>query len=381
MKLLILCYEYPPIGGGGAKVVDGLTKELNELGQKIDLVTMGYRNLASCETRGNMTIHRIKSLRRRASMCSSLELFIYIIAAFIFLLRIRGSDYFMNHTHFIFPDGILALLLKKIKGIPYVITAHGSDVPGYNPDRFKLLHVFLRPLWKIIINNAEKIVTPSASLDTLIKKLHPSLNTILIPNGIDINKYSHSLNKEDKILVVTRMFERKGVQHFIRALSTVNSDFKVNIVGDGPYLEVLKRVAGNEKRIKFYGHLDNSSRELCDLYETSRIFVFTSEAENFPIVLLEAMIAGLGIITSANTGCAEVVGDCGLLVNPKDTASVKNALNELITNPELCRALGQKARTRAEDLFSWRTVARKYIELYNSNSADTLIAYEPANIK
>lgn len=366
MKLLMLCYEYPPIGGGGAKVVEGLTTELAKQGHRIDLITMGYKDLPALEKKNSLNIIRIRSFRLRDSICSWPEMISYIFIAFKSLMKLKASDYYINHTHFVFPDGILALLLKKIKKIPYIITAHGSDVPGYNPDRFKILHVLLKPFWNIIVNGAEKVIAPSVSLDALIKTANPDIQTQIIPNGINLNKYSPSSIKDDKILVVTRMFERKGVQYFIKALSTINSEFKVNIVGDGPYLAILKKLAHKESRIKFYGHLDNNSQELCYLYETSRIFVFTSETENFPIVLLEAMIAGLAIITSGNTGCSEVVGDGALLVNPKDPLSIREALNELIKNRELCSRLGKIARRRAEDLFSWKTVASKYMALYNA---------------
>lgn len=382
MKLLMLCYEYPPIGGGGAKVVDGLTSELSKLGQNVDLITMGYKNLPAYEVRGALKIHRVKCIRLRAAICSPAEMISYLIAAFIFLLKFDNKDYYLNHTHFIFPDGVLAYLLKKIRKIPYLITAHGSDVPGYNPDRFKILHKLLKPFWQTILKNAEKVVVSSDSLDKLIKSVMPGIDTFTIPNGINLHKYSPDAQREDKILVVTRMFERKGVQHFIKALSDIKENYQVNIVGEGPYLDILKKLAQNETRINFRGFLDNNSRELSQLYETSRIFVFTSEAENFPIVLLEAMIAGLAIITSVNNGCAEVVGEGAILVNPKNPNEIRDALLHLMNNQDLCNRLGRIARRRAEDLFSWKTVARKYISLYNTSvSFNNIPLLIPAKIK
>ena len=114
------------------------------------------------------------------------------------------------------------------------------------------------------------------------------------------------------------------------------------------------------------GNLDNESQELRELYETSKIFVFTSEAENFPVVLLEAMIAGLAIITTNDTGCAEVVGDGAILVKSKDSSAIKDALLKLIDDPDLCTKLGKITRKRAEDFFSWETVAKKHIKLYST---------------
>ena len=363
----MLCYEYPPIGGGGAKVVDGLTRELINMGQKIDLVTMGFKDLPKFEQKGNLRLFRVKCIRLKSSICTWPEMVIYIFSALPVLLRLcRENDYYINHTHFIYPDGILAYLLKKIKKIAYIITAHGSDVPGYNPNRFKILHKLLVPVWRIITSNAEQLIIPSENLNQLVKKVSTNNRTTIIPNGIDLNKFSPHEQRENRILVVSRMFERKGLQYFIQALSGFDCDLKVNVVGEGPYLKTLKNLAAELKsKVHFLGYLDNDSKELRELYETSKIFVFTSEAENFPIVLLEAMIAGLAIITTNDTGCAEVVGDGAILVNPKDSLALKEALLKLISNPDLCIQLGKIARKRAEKLFSWETVAKKHIHLYS----------------
>ena len=62
-----------------------------------------------------------------------------------------STRYDVNHTHFIVPTGLLARLLKSWTGLPFVVTIHGSDVPGYNPDRFGLEHRLLGPLWRWIL--------------------------------------------------------------------------------------------------------------------------------------------------------------------------------------------------------------------------------------
>ncbi len=93
---------------------------------------------------------------------------------------------------------------------------------------------------------------------------------------------------------------------------------------------------------KFYGYVDNNSPELRELYETASIFVFTSESENFPIVLLEAMAAGAAIITTSGTGCAEVVGDAAILVPPRDPEAIRAALEQL----ESRSGAGGEARAR-----------------------------------
>jgi glycosyltransferase involved in cell wall biosynthesis len=161
------------------------------------------------------------------------------------------------------------------------------------------------------------------------------------------------------------MLERKGVQHVLTALDGLTLDHEVHIVGDGPYLPTLRQMAqATGISVTFWGWLDGQSPELKELFETSGIFVFPSEAENFPIVLLEAMAAGMAIITTKQTGCAEVVGEAALLVKSGDAEAIREALIFLANNPERCRELGKAARRRLEENFGWATVAKRHVALY-----------------
>lgn len=362
----MLSYEFPPLGGGGARVVYGLSKELVRLGHDVDLVTMGFRGLPRYEQVNEVNVHRVPCIRTKESVCSTPEMASYAFSAIPTVLRlVKRKHYLINHTHFIFPDGLVSFIAKKLTSLPYIITAHGSDVPGYNPNRFKLGHKLLSPAWKRITQDAEQIICPSEVLKSLVLKRSSGAKITVIPNGIDMNKFQPDGNKRRRILLVSRMFERKGLQYFLRALEGLDLENEVNIVGDGPYLRTLQQMADNLKiRVRFWGWLENTSPELIELYETSSIFVFPSESENFPIVLLEAMAAGMAIITTKDTGCAEVVGDAALLVKPRDSRDIKEALCKLINNPDFCRELGQAARRRLENNFSWTVVARQYADLY-----------------
>jgi glycosyltransferase involved in cell wall biosynthesis len=367
-KLLSLSYEFPPLGGGGAKVVNSLTDELLARGTDIDLVTMAYKDLPRRESRGGLSIFRIPCMRRNVSVCHPHEMLPYLVFSVPLLLKkTRKESYSLNHTHFIFPDGVLAYIVNKINGLPYVITAHGSDVPGYNPDRFGFLHKLLAPFWRLVARNAETIICPSAHLEELIHSVDFQVHTTVIPNGIDVDRFDHTRPRKRQALVVTRMVERKGVQFLIEALAGWERDFDVKIVGDGPYLPELKRRAQElEVDVDFLGYVDNQSQEFRDMFETSEVYVFTSSSENFPVVLLEAMTAGAAIITSNDTGCAEAVGDCALLVPPKDPAAIREALKELFADPGLCQSLRERGRERVESLYSNESVTQQYVDLFDS---------------
>jgi glycosyltransferase involved in cell wall biosynthesis len=354
------------LGGGGAKVAAGISRRLAARGYAVDLVTMGFRNLKRDEVVGGTNVHRVPGIRMRVASCSFVEMIPYVLLAPIRIIRqVRAQPYAINHVHFIYPDGIIAYIVKRFTGLPYVITAHGSDVPGYNPDRFKLLHKLLLPIWIRVTGDTSLILCPSASIESLIKAKNPNARTRIIPNAIATDKFPPGAKQPRRLLVVTRFFERKGVQFVTRALAQMPGVFDAHIVGDGPYLETVKGLAAElGVKAKFWGHLDNDSEQLRDLYRSAAIFVFTSEAENFPIVLLEAMTAGAAIVTTSGTGCQEVVGDTALLVPVRDAPAIASALKRLAESPELCEQLGARARDRALTQFGWDGVIDKHLEVY-----------------
>ena len=152
MKILMLNYEYPPLGGGGAPITRDLVVRLAKAGYSVDVVTMLFKGLKRYENDKGVNIYRVPSIRQSQAVCRIHEMLSYVISAFFFsLYLIRRNNYDLIHAHFIFPTGITAYLLKKIANIPLIITAHGSDVPGYNPDRFKIMHKLLKAICIIIM--------------------------------------------------------------------------------------------------------------------------------------------------------------------------------------------------------------------------------------
>ena len=161
----------------------------------------------------------------------------------------KENSYDICHCHFIIPTGVLALWVKKKFGIPYIVTAHGSDVPNYNPDRFKLLHYFTGGILKKVCKNAKLITTPSEYLKDLIKKEIGNYEIKVIPNG-SRDFFVKGIKKENIILSVGRLLERKGFQYLIKAFNEMNlNDWKLIIIGDGPYKEELLNFAGDRKSV------------------------------------------------------------------------------------------------------------------------------------
>jgi glycosyltransferase involved in cell wall biosynthesis len=270
----------------------------------------------------------------------------------------RENSFHVNHTHFALPSGVVSLALKRKTGLPYVLTLHGSDVPGYNPDRFKLAHLMAAPLWRRVVREAEMIISPSHYLKGLFQE-HIDLPVQVIPNGYHPSaERPQARNKRNRILVVSRMFKRKGIQYLLRALQGWDCHWEICVVGDGPYLKTLLEAAhGLSANVTFTGYVQGAA--LQDLYDSARIFVFPSLQENFPTVLMEAMDAGCAVITTSADGCAEVTNGAGIGVTPGSPVEIRDALQRLIANPTEIDRLSQLSRERIKQL-SWRSIAQRY---------------------
>jgi glycosyltransferase involved in cell wall biosynthesis len=185
----------------------------------------------------------------------------------------------------------------------------------------------------------------------------------LVPNGINISFFNPA-PKEQTILMCSRVLPYKGLQYALEAIRQLNTDWQIHLIGDGTYLPQLKQLARQlDLPVNFWGWLDKHDPQFKKLYETSSIFIFPSETENFPNVLLEAMAAGLAIITSTAGGCPEVVGDAALLVEPRNVNSLRQQLKKLIDSDDLRQQLSSAALQRVQN-FSWPGIARKYIDYY-----------------
>ncbi len=364
MKILMLNQEFPPIGGGAAPVTFELCKNLVQRGHAVDVVTMHYGRLPRFEIIDGINIYRTPAIRRKPNICHAHELATYVLGAFGKTLKLaKKQKYDIIHCHFIIPVGPLALLVSKIAKIPFLITSHGTDVPGHNPDRFNLAHTLLKPAWRYLVQHTPVLTSPSEHLKNSIIKNCPDANVRVIPNGIYINQFK-AIEKTKSILMCSRIFKFKGFQYAVKAIKNIESDWQVNIIGEGPYLPELKKLAESSKTaIKFWGWLDKNNDTFYELFDKSSIFVFPSEAENFPIVLLEAMAAGTAIITSTAGGCPEVTADTALLVEPGDVQALRENLQKLMASEQLRKQLSSAAIKRVQQ-FSWANVTDKFIELY-----------------
>ncbi len=376
MRILVMDYEYPPLGGGGAPICRSIAQELARRGHDLDVVTMAYQDLPAFERDELVRVHRVPCRRSRIEICTTREMATYLWPAWRKGQELlRSQPYDLVHAHFIFPTGPVAVALARRGRLPLVISAHGSDIPGYNPHRFQLEHKLMRPAWGWLARQPDRIVTPSRQLANLVARAAPRMaaddRLQVIPHGLRPLPYDPAAKDPRRVLMVGRLLERKGFRTMLRALRHHPLDLELHIVGDGPDMAQLQAMAADAPTtVVFHGWLENTSAQYADLYRTSSIFVFPSQMESFGVVLGEAMMAGLACVTSDVGASPEVVGDTGILMDPDDDVALAGHLARLLADPVLVRTMGDAAHERAFSLYTCDAAADRYEALFEEVIAE-----------
>ncbi len=366
MHILVLNFEYPPLGGGASPVCHEINSRYAQAGHQVSVVTMGFKNLPAHEIISGVTIYRVPCLRRHIHICQPYEQASYLLAAKRFLKQwLKHNTIDICHAHFVLPTGILTSWLHRRYKIPCIITSHGSDIPGFNPDRFTFLHHFTPPLIRQITASVFAITSPSLYLAGLIQNVIPGQKEKIrvIPNGIN----SHHFKPGEKIMSVVssgRLLPRKGFRELVHAVKELDIPAGVHILGDGPLRYELELDAKESKSaIIFHGWMDHRQPVYKEMLGSAAIYCLVSSRENASIAILEAMASGCAIITADDSGCPEMVADTGLLVSPGQPHAIAEAISTLIQSPDKLKALGLLARTRAVDVYDWDRITSQYLEL------------------
>ncbi|MGE5278411.1 MAG: glycosyltransferase family 4 protein [Acidobacteriota bacterium] len=193
----------------------------------------------------------------------------------------------------------------------------------------------------------------------------------VVPEPIDLARWEKALEAaariapdEPVVLCVAHLYPRKQVQSLLRALTFVKTPAKLRVVGTGPELPALERLAGElglRDRAAFLGHVP--FERLAEEYRGADVFCLPSLQEGFGIVFLEAMAAGLPVVACRAAAVPEVVadGECGILVPPGDVRALASALDRLLGDGALRRRLGAAGRRRAAR-YDAPVVAGRFLE-------------------
>ena len=363
-RLLVICHGFPPYHGGAELAAGYLAREAVRDGWAVEVLTsdIGGR-LPATEQRDGLVIHRLPAPKKEWTRHAVVEL-----GQFYFAARRHAGEFLHPRpdcvlAHFTFPAGQLARYLGRQYAIPYAVVLHGSDVPGYQPERFGLLYPFLKPFARGVWRDAARVIAVSESLRDLAWRTWPGGRIEVIANGVDIEVFRPVGRRPSRdgrlcVIAVAQLIERKGLRFLLEALSGREN---LTICGTGPLEAELRSLAVARKmdgRVDFAGAVAPSV--MPQRLQSADVFVLPSLQEGLPLALLEAMAAGLAVVATPVGGLPGVLRheENALLVPPADVESLRTALDRL-RDPSLRARLGAAAR-QAVTAYDWPTVWRRY---------------------
>ncbi len=274
-------------------------------------------------------------------------------------LRLRESGLGRLHAHFAGMAARTAWWIRQFFGIDYSFTAHANDI--FAPRDF---FVSLPKL----MESAAAIVTVSDFSANQLRERFPAGAAKIhrVYNGIEIDRFRLADFRDNVPLIVSvgRLIEKKGFADLISACAALRAkgvEFCCEIVGDGPLRDALGAQIA-QMQLGECVQLPGACRqaEIVDRFARSTLFVLpcTTEAEggmdNLPTVIMEAMAAGLPIISTPLAGVPEMVqpGVTGELVPDRDPAALVRAIDALLAEPARAREMGARGRARAREKFA-----------------------------
>ena len=371
MKILAVSHEFPPIGGGGANACYFLTKGFVERGHQVTLVTANYMGMSEEETINGVRVIRVNAKRQHQEHCSFMEMLSYLWKALFVVDKLEKKEQFdICLVFFGIPSGPLGYVLKKKYKLPYIIRFGGGDVPGFQ-ERFTKIYKILAPVIKTIWKNADALVANSQGLKDMALRFYDGKDFEIICNGVDTSVF-YPIDKPEReefqILFVSRLIERKGLQHIIPKLAEIqqatDKALKLVIVGDGPYrseLEKLVKQYNVQGMVCFEGQ--KSKTEIVPYYQHADIFVLPSEKEGMPNVVLEAMACGLPIIMTPCEGSHELIDGNGYICPVRE---IPAKICTLCENDQEREKFSGMSEERISRNFTWNQVVEKYINIMGS---------------
>lgn len=375
MKIGIVLY---PTYGGSGVVATELGKALAEKGHEVHFIT--YSQPVRLDTFAeNIFFHEVS--------VSAYPLFEYqpyetvLASKLVDVVKFEKLD--LLHVHYAIPHASAAYMAKQIllaEGIyiPFITTLHGTDITlvGKDPS--------FQPVITFCLNQSDAVTTVSESLkkDTY-RHFNTSIDICVIPNFICPDDYQipfeHSFRqkyaKDNEFIFchISNFRKVKRIEDVIRVFKIVEDEIpaKLLLVGDGPErnnIECLARELDVYNKIVFLGKLQNTARPL----SISDLFLLPSQTESFGLAALEAMAAGVPVISSNTGGIPEVnlQGFSGYLSDVGDVEDMaKNALSILKDGRKL-KLMKQQAFEQANK-FSIQEILPMYEALYEEVLANS----------
>lgn len=385
MNILIVDYEYPPVGGGGGIVTRSVAEAFAKNDHQVFVVTMRIPGLLSYEEINCVKIYRVRSLRKSRAHCPPIPLYLFPIFSLLRILRIcLKNKIAVINAHFVVPSGPSSLIAAKVFKIPLFTNAIGADI--YDPTRYKKQRFLLDIAVKFVLNNSRLVFCLSSDMVDRVEKLTKT-NIKLVPQSVDTSifyprettaiKAKLGIQSDGPIvLTLARLVKRKSIETALRAVVKVIRSFPeltYIVVGEGPDKERLQQITqdlGISKNVLFAGRISDDDLPAC--YSLADVFVLSSLHEAFGIVILESMACGTPVVVSEVGGMIDLVeeGVTGFLCPIGDVDAFSNRIQGIISDSDLLRKMSDSARTQVAQKYSPDAIFKQY-KAYFENIIET----------
>jgi glycosyltransferase involved in cell wall biosynthesis len=355
LNILVLCYEYPPIGGGGGVGAKQYAEAWAEAGHHVTVLTSWDKGLQRREQLRDVDLIRVPTFgKKNRATATNLSMLSYLAFGIAYLI-FHFSDFKkveVINTHFSIPTGPLGMVASKLFARPNVLTIIGGDI--YDPTKRSSPHrsAVLRFFNSMIINSATYVVAISSDTKKralehydIRKEIHVINYGFTPPERTNTNRSELGLSEQLYYLVaVGRLVKRKGFEYLIESLQYLPNEIQLLIIGDGPLEQELRNVAmqvGVSDRVNLLGY--QTRERIWEYLQVSDCFVLSSLHEGLGIVVQEAMCAGVPIVASDNGGQVDLIhnGRNGILVSPMNSQALSSAIKEIYSHPDTANEMGR----------------------------------------
>lgn len=388
LRVLVLATTFPARAGDGTpEFVLTLSGALAGRGAQVSAVVPRVPGGARNEVIDGVRVRRFAYFPRRfeglangaimpnlrAEKWRLLEVGPLMLAFLVTTIRqVRRERPDVIHAHWIVPAGLVAWVVRRLTKVRYVVTAHGADA-------YTLRGGPALRLKRAVLRRAAATVPVSTAIGTELAKVGAVAPAV--PMGVDVKRIAaevgQRLPEDGRVLFVGRLVEKKGVDILIEAAARVPAAV-VAIVGDGPSRADLEKLVADREladRVEFLGARPRQG--VMDELARAAVVAVPSrvgaggDQDGVPVVLGEAMAAGVPVVASDIGGLGEYVvdGENGRVVASGSVDELATALAALLEHPDHAETLARQATDRLAGTLDLAHVGEQYLSILSAGAA------------
>ena len=387
MKVLHVIPSVSRIRGGPSQAIFEMVKAIRKLGVEASIVTTndnGVFLLEGVPLNKKILYEGVPTrfFSRFSPNISALREFTFSSGLTKWLWH-HVEEYDLLHVHALFSyPSTAAMTIAEKRQVPYFVRPGGHLCRWALQQSRSKKQCYLKMIAARNIKKSSGIHFTTVQEDEEAKSLNISSNSFVLPHGICFSTAVDSARErlrqrldlpKDEIIILfmSRLHPKKGLEYLISALGRLlNRKFTLVIAGSGDpeYEFSIKSLLTEhrlDKRSYFLGFVEGQEKNV--LLHGSDLFALTSHSENFGVVVLEALSAGVPVLVTPGGALSEVVSEQKIGYVPELTVnSIKKALSDFLDNPAAAREKGVRGQKVVEEKYSWDTIAARLVEHYRA---------------